>query len=252
MAIEWSTPPVGKAEIPRATPWTYALPLRDKAVSVKWQCRSLPSSTWESDPVCPARITVLVPDDLDILFGELAWVVSVDGVDKESGRIVFRVVEARRKPLPPDPVAAAPSSANAGQPQVTESRAPQDGVPAAHSAEAARYIDVIRGGVPIAGLRAKVYPGRTVAIGRGSELEADDLDLTGRFETDELETALSRRQAEVFCNDEGVFIRNVGRRPIMLVDASGAPAGEVPFDHRWTVGEVIALPGKLRIVLREP
>jgi hypothetical protein len=251
MPIEWSTPPVGKAEIPRATPWTYVLPLRDTGISVKWQCRSLPSSMWESDPACPARITVLVPDDLDILFGELSWFVSVDGAEKESGRIVFRVVEDRRKPLRPDAVAAAPPPADAVQPQVAESRAPQDGAPTAPAAGPARYIEVIRGGVPIAGLRSEVHPGRTVTIGRGSELQIHDLDLTKRFETDELEIGLSRRQAEVFCNDEGVFIRNVGRHPIKLVDASGFPTGDVPFDHRWSVGEMIALPGKLRIVLRE-
>jgi hypothetical protein len=113
-------------------------------------------------------------------------------------------------------------------------------------------IEVLRGGVAISGLCKGVMLGRTVTIGRGSVLEAHDLDLSQRFETDADETLLSRRQAEVFCNDEGVFIRNVGRHPIKFVDALGAPAGDVPSDHRWSVGEMIALPGKLRVVLREP
>lgn len=254
MPIEWSSRPVAKAEIPRGTPWSYTLPLRDTGTAVRWHCRALPPSTWEADPACPGRITILVPDDLDILFGELTWSVTVEGAEPATGRIVFRVIEVRRESRPratavpgspvtepATPVVASPAPASP----------PPADEPSPPSAAATRFIEVIRDGVTIAGLRAEVRSARTVTIGRGSTLEAHDLDLAGRFETHELETVLSRRQAEVFCNDEGVFIRNVGTRPMKLVDPSGTPCGDVPPDHPWSVGEVIALPGKLRIVLRE-
>jgi len=268
MAIEWSSPPAGKIEIPRSTPWSYTLPLRDTNVAVRWKCRALPRSSWEPDPDCPARINVLVPDDLDILFGELSWSVGTDGAETASGRIVFRVIEARRSPTaaptvvadrtadtqaapPPSPGVVSRPIADVVQTPNNEPREPKDAAAPGRPEASARYIEVIRSGVPVAGLRAEIHSGRTVTIGRGSMLEQYDLNLAGRFETDDHETSLSRRQAEVFCNDEGVFIRNIGRSPIKLVDSSGSPAGDIQADHLWSVGEVIALPGKLRVVLRE-
>jgi hypothetical protein len=255
MSLEWSGSPVAKAEIPRGVPWSYALPLKDPLAAVRWSCRLLPRSAWDSDPACPARINVHVPDDLELLFGELTWFASAEGAEPASGKIVFRVIGVRREIAPP----AAERVDHLAQPTAPPATVPPE--PAAlpptasdtplTQTQATRFIEVVRGGVAISGFRAAIRPGRTVTIGRGSVLEDHDLDLSQRFETADDETLLSRRQAEVFCNDEGVFIRNVGRHPIKLMDASGSPAGDVPPDHRWSVGEMIALPGKLRVVLRE-
>jgi len=255
MALEWSSRPVAKAEIPRGTPWSYTLPLRDARASVQWHCRALPRSTWESDPGCPGRITVVVPDDLDILFGELTWLVSVEGAEPASGRIVFRVIEVRRESSSPATKATDLAAPESSAPPITQARpalpTPAGDAPTQQTAPSSRFIEVLRGGVIVNGLRAAVQPGRTLTIGRGPTLEDHDLNLAGRFESNEHETLLSRRHAEVFCNEEGVFIRNVGAHPIKLLDATGMPASDVQADHRWSVGEVIALPGKLRVVLRE-
>jgi hypothetical protein len=112
-------------------------------------------------------------------------------------------------------------------------------------------IEVIRGGATVPGLRVEVQKDRSVTIGRGTQLAGHDLDLTGRFETDEMESYCSRKQAEVFSTDDGVFIKGIGTRPLKIVDAAGDAGADLSGEHRWSVGEMLALPGKLRLVLRE-
>jgi len=239
MTIEWTDVPDTKAEIPRGKPWTYRLPIKGPADDVRWQCRALPLSALEPDPACPERITVHVPADLEILFGELTWQVSAEGSDPAHGRLLFRVVEPREwraATSPATPTAAAETyAASAPEPSRTSSL----------------FIEVLRGGATVAGLRAEVRQGRTMTIGRGGQLADHDLDLTGRFETEDLEICCSRRQAEVFTGDDGVFIRCIGNRPLKLVDSEGNPGDDISGDHRWSIGELLALPGKLRLVLRE-
>jgi hypothetical protein len=272
MAIEWTDPPVTKAEIPRGKPWSYRLPVRDTHAEVTWHCRTLPISAIESDPSCPARITINVPANLDILFGELTWQVFAPGNASATGRIVFRVHEV----LPPDRAsdstapkekpsaslrpAFRPLPRPAFKPLPLPSDAPPSspatpipGSPASPAASAAGacFIEVIRGGATVAGLRVEIPAGQTVTIGRGTTLQDHDLDLTGRFETEDLEVCCSRRQAEAFRTDDGVVIKSVGSRPLKCVDATGTPTEDLPGEYRWAVGEVIALPGRLRLVLRE-
>lgn len=253
MPIEWSGRPITKAELSRGKPWSYTLPLRDENASVRWHCRTLPRSTWECDPARAARITVHVPDDLDVLFGELTWSVSGENAESAVGSIVFRVTEARRDLPGPaaEPLGQQSVRATTAVPLVAPESASAPAAETVRPATLVRYIEVFRGGVAVRGLHVEIRPGRTVTIGRGSHLTEHDLNLAGRFETDDDETFLSRRQAEVFCNDDGVFIRNVGRHRLELVDVSGVPVGDVPPDHRWNVGETIGLPGGLSVVLRE-
>lgn len=263
MPIEWTSQPATKTELSRGRAWSYRLPLRGTGIAVTWTSRSLPKWAMQMDEAEPDRIVITVPDDLDILFGELAWTATADHAETVSGTIVFRVVEplapgaspAVTSTAPPAPIADKPTSAPAksagGSSDVGSSAARPSPPPADKPAAAAWFIEVLRGGATVPGLRADLQAGRTLVIGRGGTVGEHALDLAGRFETDELEACCSRRQAEVFCSAEGVFIRSIGRSPLQLVDASGSAADDLTADHRWAVGETIALPGKLRVILRE-
>ncbi len=262
MAIEWTDPPALKAEISRGKPWSYRLPIRDADTDVRWHCRVLPLSALEADPACPARVTVTVPADLDILFGELTWRLSEPVITPQSGRIVFRVLEPRAPGNAPPAPAAAPIAASSRLPESDPAESAARGITAAAdepaspprapaSRSATHVIEVIRGGATVPGLRVEVRKDRSVTIGRGAQVADHDLDLAGRFETDDLEAYCSRKQAKVFCTDDGVFIRSLGSRPLKSVDAAGNAGDDIESDHRWSVGEVLALPGKLRIVLRQ-
>jgi hypothetical protein len=269
MAIEWTAPPALKAEIRRGKPWSYHLPVRDAAADVTWHCRVLPLSALEAEPASPARITVTVPADLDILFAELNWQVSSPGTPLETGRIVFRVLEPLAPTTPTPPTETVPVSASRRRAAASLSSVESIAIAGNASASLAgtatmipsppssdartmpRVIEVIRGGATVPGLRAEVREGRTVTIGRGTRLADHDLDLTGRFEREDLEIYCSRKQAAVFCNDDGVFIRCLGQRPLRIVDADDDVGRDVVGDYCWQVGQILGLPGKLHIVLRE-
>jgi hypothetical protein len=113
-------------------------------------------------------------------------------------------------------------------------------------------VDVVRNGVRVPHLTARVEPGRTVSIGKSSSTEGvPDLDLRGEFETSDLEAACSRRQVEVFWSEGRIVVKTVGKYPLKLLGADGQPEkADLPREYYWQPDQVLVLPGKLRLVLK--
>jgi hypothetical protein len=113
-------------------------------------------------------------------------------------------------------------------------------------------IGIIRNGVVVPELKRVLSPERTTTIGKSSAKHGiPDLDLQGQFETPKQQDACSRQQAEVFWSEQRVWIKTLGRHPLKFLGADGNPGQDVPKSHCWSPDQVLILPGKLRLVLRQ-
>lgn len=283
MAVEWEEMPLDKETLRPGQSWTYRLPLRlqGAAPAVQWNCDLLPPSAIEVDGGDPLRLTVSVPPEAHAGFGEITYHIQ-DADGPVRGRILIRVQcpsstgPARVKcggPKPPSPqvssggaLPAAPLDTSAPASTATSLSNPVDANSAPGAAAAGGLdatadtspslhgvfrVDVIRNGVCVPGLRTVLHPGRAISIGKSSATEGiPDLDLRGQFETPDLEAACSRQQAEVFWSEQRIWVKTLGKYPLKFLEADGNPGQDVPALHCWQPGQVLALPGKLRLALR--
>ncbi len=283
MAADWTQKPLRKVTFKAGQTWSYRLPLAaagGQPTSVSWDSDVLPQSAFMMSDDRPLELTVHVPADLPGTFGEISYDFELSG-EKTSGKIIFCIQpgqSAESKDAPerrtgqtspgirdlgaaPDTVPIQPEPAAARPPEQPKRNPPPHATAdqQIHSSTGASpltgsyQVEVLRqGDVPVPGLTRPVVPGRTLSIGRSSSSKGvPDLDLKGQFESTKLEEYCSRAQVEVLWFKETIVVKTVGRWPLRFLQGDGAPGGEVPHLHNWEPGQILCLPGKLRIVLRE-
>ncbi|MFZ4437610.1 MAG: hypothetical protein ACOYOS_04220 [Syntrophales bacterium] len=275
MTIEWIKPPLAKISLDPGSEWAYTLPLKPKDdMEVNWTADFVTAKAIQVDVDDPRQIRIALPRNLDACFGEILYTI-INGDEAVKGNIIVRIM----------PVAPLMHHLPPVKPPVREEKKDQENqeeinpVPDEKLKEVkaeiklqtvkpddqhgqlklqpltgqAYFIEILRNGKPLKRPKTIIIKNKTTRIGKASSRYGiPDLDLTEAFESAELADLCSRQQAEVYWRDGYIYVKTMGTKPLKLQELDGSVSSDpLPGEYCWQPNKILAVPGKLRLALRE-
>jgi len=278
MEIQWTDPPLKRITLISGCKWEYHLPLyHAPEITLTWHSDILPQGAFHAAKEDSLSVEVEIPADMPPCFGEIYYKAE-DGGQELKGSIIVRIQSSaslpthtkilsgknitREQPVKKNQTSKRGRSILREQKEtlrskkvpgkISEEKAAGSNAKEALAQGSSYCIEVLKNNLPVSGLRCRVEKDKTITIGKYSATYGiPDLNLLGHFDSPKLEKGCSRRHAEVFWANQKIYIRILGQCGMRHLTETGEPGKSLKGEYCWPPGEVLIIPGKLRIVLKK-
>ena len=263
MQIQWTDPPLKRITLISGGKWNYHLPLyHTPEIRLIWHSDILSRRAFHAAKDDSLSVTIEIPANMPSCFGEIYYRAE-DGDHEVEGSIIVRIQSfvtleqtVKKNLVSPKGRSILREKKETPRNKEVPEKISEEKAAASITNEAlargSYYIEVMKNNLPVSGLKCRVEKNKTITIGKCSGTYGiPDLDLLGHFDSPKLEKGCSRRHAEVFWANQKIYIRILGQHGMKHLTKTGEPGKIFKGEYCWPPGEVLIIPGKLRIVLKK-